>query len=105
VLNSATACFWMQQTFHNKGAEGGARVAQGYAAMGDEAFLNHFEFNGTKLKQFPLPSGRPLERARRLDQLAQELAAAEPHAVCEHAVPPGWPSTRPGSGGTPSGPR
>jgi hypothetical protein len=55
--------------------------------MGDEAFLGHFEFDGTKLKQFPLPSGRPLERARRLDQLAQELAAAEPHAVCGHTVP------------------
>ncbi|MBA2438178.1 MAG: hypothetical protein H0V52_07485, partial [Acidimicrobiia bacterium] len=70
-----------------------ARVAQGYAAMGDEAFLGHFEFDGTKLKQFPLPSGRPLERARRLDQLAQELAAAEPAR---------WPPAmrrRPGSPG------
>jgi hypothetical protein len=87
LLNSAPACFWMQQVFHNKGAGGGARVAAGYATMGDEGFLNHYEFDGTKLKQFPLPAGRPLGRARRLDTLAQELATVTPDAVAEAGVP------------------
>src|SRR5690606_21918658 len=57
LLNSSTACFWMQQVFQNKGEGGGARVDAGYAAMGTEAWKNSFEFDGTKLKQFPIPAG------------------------------------------------
>ncbi|HWG73694.1 MAG TPA: BREX-2 system adenine-specific DNA-methyltransferase PglX [Acidimicrobiales bacterium] len=84
VLNSAPACFWMKQVFHNKGSNTdiyGARVS------GTDVWDNSFEFDGTKLKQFPLPAGRPLERARRLDALAQELATVTPEAVCERGAP------------------
>jgi hypothetical protein len=70
LLNSSAACFWMKQVFHSKGEGGGARVDAGYSAMGDEAWKSHYEFDGTKLKQFPLPSGAPLDRARELDALA-----------------------------------
>ena len=34
-----------------------------------------YEFTGTTLHDFPLPTILPLERARMLDDLAQELAA------------------------------
>lgn len=81
LVNSATACFWMKQTFHGKGVGG---IGGG---IGDEDWEPRFEFDATKLKRFPLPSGRPLERARRLDRLAQELTATEPQAVCERTVP------------------
>jgi len=81
LLNSSTACFWMQQVCHNKGRPGAD------AAAADERFEMRYEFDGTKLKQFPLPSGRPLERARRLDSLAQRLSALTPSAVDAAGVP------------------
>ena len=34
-----------------------------------------YEFTGTKLQEFPLPSELPLEFGRELDALAQRLAA------------------------------
>ena len=33
LLNSSTACFWMKQIFHNKGAGGGTRVASGHSPL------------------------------------------------------------------------
>lgn len=85
VLNSSTACFWLKQNSHNKGEGGGARVDAGYAAMGSELWRNSYEFTGTTLKDFPLPTGSTLERAQRIDALAQELAATEPAALLEAA--------------------
>lgn len=87
VLNSSTACFWLKQVSHNKGEGGGARVDAGYAAMGSEDWKNHYEFTGTKLQEFPLPSAYPLELARELDALAQRLTAVSPAAVAGEATP------------------
>lgn len=86
ILNSSTACFWMQQVCHNKGEGGGARVDAGYAAMGSEAWKNCFEFTGSKLSDFPLPERLPLEHGRHLDQLAQQLAFWSPAALAERAL-------------------
>lgn len=74
VLNSSTACFWLKQNSHNKGDStdsAGARVT------GDPAF-DTYEFTGTTLQDFPLPSDLPLHLGRQLDQLARELVAASP---------------------------
>ena len=49
--------------------------------MGNEAWKNTFEFTGTTLQDFPLPSGDALERSRRLDLLAQQLSDLAPAAV------------------------
>ena len=76
VLNSSTACFWLKQVSHGKGNGG---VNEGY--RGDE-WEEFFEFNGTKLEQFPLPDELPLEFGRQLDSLARQLSALEPTAVC-----------------------
>ncbi|UJB43807.1 BREX-2 system adenine-specific DNA-methyltransferase PglX [Streptomyces sp. A1-5] len=81
ILNSSTGCFWLQMVSHNKGEGGGARVAAGYAAMGSEAWKNSFEFTGTKLQDFPLPSSYPTELATALDTLALQLSAAAPAAL------------------------
>ncbi|MCA2181017.1 BREX-2 system adenine-specific DNA-methyltransferase PglX [Nonomuraea glycinis] len=81
LLNSSTACFWLKQVCHDKGNGG---IGGGIAAEEWERF---YEFTGTKLQEFPLSSGAPLERARRLDRLAQELAFVTPQAVCAQAVP------------------
>ncbi len=69
VLNSSVTCFWLRQACYNKG--GG----------GSEPWEARYEFTGTKLQEFPLPSVLPRERARRLDALAQESALALPSAV------------------------
>jgi len=82
VLNSSTACFWLKQVSQKKG---GASNSGG--GRSDQPWSWSYEFTGTKLQEFPLPSGAPLERARRLDSLAQELASVTPQAVCARGVP------------------
>ncbi|MEU4450202.1 BREX-2 system adenine-specific DNA-methyltransferase PglX [Nocardioides sp. NPDC023903] len=77
VLNSSTACFWLKQVSHNKGSTvdtKGARQTQ-------VPWEDFYEFTGTKLEQFPMPTTLPLERGRALDSLAQELAKSSPAAV------------------------
>jgi hypothetical protein len=81
LLNSSTACFWLKQVSHNKGVGG---IGGG---IGDEDWEPRYEFTGTKLQEFPLPEGAPLELATRLDALAQELQQVTPAAVAEKGVP------------------
>lgn len=85
LLNSSLACFWGRQTFFPKG---------GFA---DGKWEERLEWDGTKLKRFPIPkplneavsnSGRLLpgyeaiqSLARQLDLLAQELGALLPEQV------------------------
>ncbi|MFE0590685.1 BREX-2 system adenine-specific DNA-methyltransferase PglX [Micromonospora echinospora] len=80
VLNSSTACFWLQQVCHNKGGPGGAHSK-------DEKWHDFYEFTGTKLQDFPLPSTYPLELSREIDGLAQRLATVTPAAVASSGVP------------------
>jgi hypothetical protein len=81
VLNSSTACFWLKQVSHSKG---NATAASG---MPDQPWSWNWEFTGTKLQEFPLPSALPLELGRTLDSLAQQLAGNEPSAVAAQATP------------------
>lgn len=81
VLNSSTACFWLKQNSHDKGNGG---YGGGIASTEWERF---YEFTGTTLQEFPLPKALPLERARTLDTLAQELSAHQPPALIESATP------------------
>ncbi|GAA0398826.1 BREX-2 system adenine-specific DNA-methyltransferase PglX [Micromonospora gifhornensis] len=81
VLNSSTACFWLKQVSHNKGSQG---VNEGFKSQEWERF---YEFTGTKLQEFPLPSAYPLGRARELDGLAQRLSGLTPAAVAASGVP------------------
>jgi hypothetical protein len=81
LLNSAVACFWMKQVLHNKGRPG-AEVA-----AADEPFEFRYEFDGTKLKQFPVPAGSVLAWASRLDNSAQDVAHDLPAAIASREVP------------------
>ncbi|CAL9296632.1 BREX-2 system adenine-specific DNA-methyltransferase PglX [Streptomyces sp. enrichment culture] len=81
VLNSSVACFWLKQVSHDKGSQG---VNEGFKSQEWERF---YEFTGTKLQQFPLPTDLPLSLARHLDILAQELAAQEPTALTASGTP------------------
>ncbi|MDF4252908.1 BREX-2 system adenine-specific DNA-methyltransferase PglX [Streptomyces sp. WMMB303] len=87
LLNSSTACFWLQQVSHNKGEGGGARVDAGYSTMGSEAWKNCFEFTGTKLQAFPLPARYPTTLSVSLDALAQDLTEMNPSTLACKVIP------------------
>jgi SAM-dependent methyltransferase len=82
LLNSAVSCFWMKQMFHVK-----SLMSSGTGGVVDEAWEPFYEFDGTKLKQFPIPAGSTLEWAQKLDADAIELSANLPAAVAEREVP------------------
>ena len=81
LLNSSTACFWMKQVFMPKGGHGIGRGIQ------DEAWEGRLEFDGTKLKQFPLPDERPLSLTKLLDNLGQKLKQMIPANLLNADVP------------------
>ncbi|MBO4260658.1 BREX-2 system adenine-specific DNA-methyltransferase PglX, partial [Streptomyces griseorubiginosus] len=54
VLNSSAACFWLKQVSQSKGNGG---IGGG---ISDELWEHRFEFTGTKLQEFPLPTELPL---------------------------------------------
>lgn len=81
VLNSSTACFWLKQVSHNKGRPGAEQ------AGADEPWEHRFEFTGTKLQEYPLPTGYPLGLCREMDKLALRLAAVRPMEIAASGVP------------------
>ncbi|SDZ19516.1 hypothetical protein SAMN05444365_1073 [Micromonospora pattaloongensis] len=81
VLNSSTACFWLKEVSHDKGIRG---EGGGFTSDDWERF---YEFTGTKLQEFPLPSAYPLELSREIDGLAQSLATVSPAAVAASGMP------------------
>src|SRR5262249_23229117 len=80
LLNSSTACFWMKQTMTDKGNGG---IGGG---IGDEMWERRYEHDGTKLRRFPVAAEKPLELARRIDSLAQQLSQLSP----EHRLESLW---------------
>ena len=96
ILNSSTACFWMQQVFHNKGGPGGA-------CSKDEKWHDFYEFAGTKLGDMPLPDARPLKLARDTQRITDEFSTFAPSATinrwstCDPAAPDAprlWPTVK-----------
>jgi len=80
-LNSSTAAFWMRSVFHNKGSQG---VSEGFKAEVWERFI---EVGSTGLQSFPLAEPYPLDLARELDSLVQQLSATLPSALLAASVP------------------
>lgn len=74
LLNSSVACFWFQQVCHNKGGPGGG-------SSKDEKWHDFYEFNSTRVAEFPLVGDCPIEQSRRIDRLGHELARNSPAAV------------------------
>lgn len=75
VLNSSTSCFWLKQACKSKGG------------AADVTWLRTYQFNGSNVKDFPLPVRLPSSSGRLLDDLARELTAHSPSAVCAVGVP------------------
>jgi hypothetical protein len=81
VLNSSVACFWLKQNSHNKGRPGAEQ------AGADEAWEHRYEFTGTTLQDFPLPTPTPVKRAKLLDDLAHDLQEQNPAQVANRQTP------------------
>ncbi|MEU4599909.1 BREX-2 system adenine-specific DNA-methyltransferase PglX [Nocardia sp. NPDC023988] len=81
LLNSSTACFWLKMVSHSKGNGG---IGGG---ISDEFWEHRFEFTGTKLEEFPLPSRFPTGLATELDRLAAELDKTSPNSICSNFTP------------------
>ncbi|MGW0564277.1 BREX-2 system adenine-specific DNA-methyltransferase PglX [Streptomyces sp. NPDC003016] len=103
LLNSSTACFWLQQMSHNKGEGGGARVDAGYAALGSESWKNNYELTVARLQHFPLSVSFPTDLAAALDKLSQRLTSILPSTLARETTPTasalrnaqaGWRSAR-----------
>lgn len=81
LLNSSTACFWMKQVFYPKSSAVGDISSE--AGRPEE---NRYEFAGTGLLEFPVAASprvpdRILRVSRDLDELAAQLALAQPSAM------------------------
>lgn len=75
LLNSSVACFWLKQVCFNKGNGG---IGGG---ISDEKWELRYAHNASQVSQFPLVDDRPLDLGKRLDHLAQQLAATLPAAL------------------------
>jgi hypothetical protein len=75
LLNSSTSCFWLKQVCFPKGGSGIGRGIQ------NEAWEGRFAFDGTKIKQVPIPAEKPQILAVNLDRLAQELKTHTPATI------------------------
>ena len=81
LLNSSTACFWLKSVCSPKGGSGIGRGIQ------PEDWMERYAFNATNVAELPLPDREPLERARQLDTLAQQLSSVMPKRICEENTP------------------
>jgi len=82
VLNSSTACFWLKQVCHNKGSTVDNKGARQTLAPWED----FYEFTGTKLEEFPIPTVLPRDRARHLDALVNQAAHSLPGEVLKVEV-------------------
>ncbi|MCX4794321.1 BREX-2 system adenine-specific DNA-methyltransferase PglX [Streptomyces sp. NBC_01242] len=84
LLNSSTAGFWLKMVSYPKG---GDPVGGDGARVSVHPWSDRYEFTGTKLEEFPLPSAYPIDLGTALDFLSQRLTAASPTAHVSEAVP------------------
>ncbi|GAA4399430.1 BREX-2 system adenine-specific DNA-methyltransferase PglX [Tsukamurella soli] len=81
ILNSSSACFWLKQNCHDKGIRG---EGGGFTPSDWERF---YQFNGTTVKDHPLPAGDTLARSHHIDDLATKLSTQTPAAIFATSAP------------------
>lgn len=80
-LNSSVGCFWLQQVSYQKGAGSGGE------GIADEKWEWRYQFNATKLHEFPLPRQRAAVLTRRMDEAARARVASSPTSVLDVSEP------------------
>ncbi|MFD9848707.1 BREX-2 system adenine-specific DNA-methyltransferase PglX [Streptomyces parvus] len=81
LLNSSTAGFWLKMMCHSKGSEGYQ------SGIKTEMWERFYQFNGSNIARFPLPSHIPTTVAVSLERCAQDSAASSPHALTSPSSP------------------
>lgn len=81
LLNSSIACFWLKQVCQDRGNRGGER------STGRYPWESYYEFSGARVQDFPIPADKPVYLARKMEALAERLAALESTAVRADSVP------------------
>ena len=79
ILNSSTACFWLKQICYVKG--------EGVRGLEAHAWMFSFAFDGTKLKQLPIPAEKPLDITREIQIAVDRRARAQPQELCSSGAP------------------
>ena len=79
LLNSSTACFWLKQICYPKG---GDTVGQEGARIRKLLWDVYYEFDSTKLADFPVLETRPLELSRQIELEVERYAANLPDHLC-----------------------
>ncbi|MFJ8900405.1 BREX-2 system adenine-specific DNA-methyltransferase PglX [Streptomyces sp. NPDC102370] len=99
VLNSSTAALWLKMNCHNKGST----VDSQGARQSTVPFEDFYQFNGTNVGRFPLPTAFPTAFATALEVCAQLIDSASPETLVEESTPTSnilraakncWESTR-----------
>ena len=85
VLNSSLACFWLKQNSQAKA--GTSNTSGGGDRWSPEPWFERYEFTGSTLQDYPLPTRLPMQRGQALDQLAKERAAHSPAAIAAADFP------------------
>ncbi|WP_280274517.1 BREX-2 system adenine-specific DNA-methyltransferase PglX [Nocardia wallacei] len=75
ILNTSVFCFWLKEKCKPKGG------------ASQHLWTRTYQINAKTLEDAPLPSAYPLERARKLDSLAREIAMHSPAAVAARSAP------------------
>ncbi|MGX9884650.1 BREX-2 system adenine-specific DNA-methyltransferase PglX [Streptomyces sp. NPDC002276] len=81
LLNSSTAGFWLKMVSHSKGTEGHQ------SGIKTELWEQFYEFTGTKLQDFPLPSSYPTSIAITLDSLTHQISDSSLSAFASQTIP------------------
>ncbi len=80
TLNSSSGCFWLRQVCYPKGGDHvggeGARIRK---VLWDE----RYEFDNTKLKQFPLPERRPFQLTIAMQGESEARSHVMPDRLCQ----------------------
>ncbi|MGW1615625.1 BREX-2 system adenine-specific DNA-methyltransferase PglX [Streptomyces sp. NPDC002285] len=81
IFNSSTAGFWLRMACHDKGNRGGER------GTGRYAWESFYQFNGSNIERFPLPSTYPTQLTTALDSLALQFTSISPSALATKTIP------------------
>ncbi|MEU4263184.1 BREX-2 system adenine-specific DNA-methyltransferase PglX [Streptomyces argenteolus] len=84
VLNSSAAGFWLKMVSYPKG---GDPLGDDGARVSIHPWSDRYEFTGTNLEDFPLPSIYPTVLGTALDSLSQKLTAVEPFTLTSTTTP------------------
>src|SRR5207244_774099 len=84
LLNSSTGCFWLKQVCFPRG---GDQVGTEGARIRKLLWDVYYEYDGTKLKQFPIPPEEPLLITKHIQAEAEARSALLPDNLCATGMP------------------